>query len=244
MDSFSRLFERLKADKSIDGALVAIENSIAGSILPNYQHIYQSGLHITAEVYLRIEHNLLGLRGSSVEQLKEVYSHPMALYQCERFFEDHPHIKLIESEDTALSASRLKEIKSLSCGAIASELCAELYDLEILCPGIQTVKNNYTRFLMLERESSYSENATKASLRFRLENEIGALYKALEIVSSSGFNISKIQSVPEVLNEWRYYFHLDLLFETRRQFEQMLSDLAKVTQDLQVFGIYTPGKTL
>ncbi|MEN7551815.1 prephenate dehydratase [Rapidithrix thailandica] len=229
-----------------EGGIMAIENSIAGSILPNYSLLQDSELTITGEVYLRIRQNLMALPGQSIEALKEVYSHPMAILQCQQFFKQYPHIKLIESEDTALSAQRVREQSLKGVGAIASSLAAELFELEILEESIETVKNNYTRFLILShppvREVAPEHN--KMSLYFKILHQPGTLAKALNALANVEVNISKLQSFPVPGSEWQYYFHTDIEFETLSQYQQVLETLKPLTEELKVFGTYQKGKTI
>lgn len=244
-DSFNDLFAAMKTDKSIDQAVMAIENSIAGSILPNYQLLRKSLLFVVGEIYLQIRQNLLVLPNTEIGDLEEVYSHPMAILQCEDFFSAYPEIKLIEAEDTALSAKKVKEIGDKTQGAIASLFAAELYGLQVLEESIETVKNNFTRFLILSEEKPETiAGVDKASIHFQLQNTPGALLKALQVIEEHDINISKIQSIPEVDREWRYYFHLDLEFNDLNKFNRTIDALEKVTHELRVFGIYKKGKTV
>lgn len=244
MNTFNALISALRKNKT-DEAVMAIENSIAGSILTNYNLLSKSSLFIKGEIYLQIAQNLLTLPGVKIEELTEVHSHPMAILQCEKFFSQHPDIKLIESEDTALSALMVQQKQQRNIGAIASTKAAEIYKLQVLEKNIETVKNNFTRFLILSNEAHIeSADNNKASLNFKLANIPGALSRALQIVFENNVNISKIQSSPVVATEWQYYFHLDIEFDSTVQFNNTVQALQDVTEELKVLGVYKRGKTI
>ncbi len=237
----------LAEDKSkTEGAIMAIENSIAGSIGPNYTLLLKSNLKIVGEIYTRIEHNLMALPGTKIEDLKEVRSHHMAIEQCRKFFHQYPDVHLVEAPDTALSAREIAEGNLQGIGAIASDTAAKLYGLEVLGKGIETVKNNYTRFLILSREEALNgtHEANKASVHFRVSHDPGSLLKALEIISANGLNMSKIQSFPVIDEEWRYYFHVDLEFAELARYEATIEGLKGVTEMLNVLGVYKKGETI
>lgn len=228
-----------------DGAIMAIENSIAGSIIQNYTLLLESHLKVVGEIYLRINHQLMALPGTTIGQLAEVHSHHMAIHQCRKFFHDYPEIHLVETADTALSAQEIKEKKLANVGAIAGKQAAELYGLQILAAGIETVKNNYTRFLILSREEVLNGHVpNKASLHFRVSHNPGSLMKALATIAEHGLNVSKIQSFPVIEEEWRYYFHCDVEFTQRDAFDRALDGLKRATEMLRVLGIYQKGETI
>lgn len=227
-----------------EGAVMAIENSIAGSIMPNYTLLMESSLTIVGEIYVQIHHQLMALPGTKMEDLKEVHSHYMAIQQCRNFFSAYPDIHLVETADTALAARDIAENGLKNTAAIASLTAAELYNLEILARGIETVKNNYTRFLILSRDAASVEEPNKASVHFRVSHEPGSLLKALKVISENGLNLSKIQSFPVIEEEWRYYFHCDLEFENIEQFEKARTGLVGVTEMLRVLGVYHKGETI
>lgn len=243
--SFSDLITISGNTDQCDGGVMAIENSIAGSILSNYSLLQESGLIITGEVYLRIKQNLLALPGQTIEDIREVHSHPMALFQCRQFFKQFPGIKLIESEDTALSAKKINEDQLSGTGAIASDLTAKLFQLEILEEGIETVSNNYTRFLILSKKANpgISPGHNKSSLYFKVQHEPGSLARALLAISEAKVNLSKIQSFPVLGSEWQYYFHVDIEFEEQEQFFNALTALKTLTAELKIFGTYKKGRT-
>ena len=229
--------------KESDGAVMAIENSIAGSILPNYNLLKKSNLKIIGEVYLQIKQNLLVNPGVKLEDIKEVHSHTMALQQCYAFLDQYKW-KLVESEDTALSAKHIHQHKSKHIAAIASKLAAEIYELDIIAPSIQTMKNNYTRFLILQRDDMAHEvqDANKASVYFVTDHSKGSLVKVLSKIADAGINLSKLQSFPIPGSDFQYSFHADMEFETIRQFEKVSEAIKKVTQEYKIYGVYKNGK--
>jgi prephenate dehydratase len=221
---------------------MAIENSIAGSILPNYNLLQKSNLKIVGEVYLQIKQNLLVNPGVKLEDIKEVHSHPMAIQQCFGFLDKY-NWKLIESEDTALSAKHIHQHKSKYIAAIASKLAAELYDLDIIAPGIQTLKHNYTRFLVLQREevANKIEDANKASINFHTDHSKGSLAKVLTKIADEGVNLSKLQSFPIPGSDWKYSFHADVEFDNLKQFDKVVKGMKALTEELKVYGVYKNG---
>jgi prephenate dehydratase len=235
---------KIAADKKqSDGGIMAIENSIAGSILPNYNLLLKSNLKIIGEVYLQIKQNLLVNPGVSLEDIKEVHSHPMAIQQCFGFLDKY-NWKLVETEDTALSAKHIQQHKSKHIAAIASKLAAELYQLDMIAPNIHTLKNNYTRFLVLQRQDAVKEiaGADKASINFFTDHSKGILAKVLTIIADAGINLSKLQSMPIPGSDFKYSFHADLEFDAAAQFNEVVKKVEKVTEGLMVLGVYKNGK--
>jgi len=232
------------SNQTTDTGVMAIENSIAGSILPNYLLLQKSDLLIIGEIYLEIDQNLLVNNGVKMEDIKEVHSHPMALQQCIEFLDEHKW-KLVETEDTALSAKHIHQHRSKHIAAIASKLAAQLYHLDILAPKIQTEKNNYTRFLILERKSKQMrvDEANKASISFQTDHSKGVLSKVLSKIADCGINLSKLQSSPIPTNVWKYNFHADMEFDSVDQFNKAIESIKPLTTQLKVFGIYKKGKT-
>lgn len=231
--------------KESEAGIMAIENSIAGSILANYNLLQKSSLKITGEVYLQIRQYLLANNGVQLTDIKEVHSHPMALQQCFSFL-DKFNWKLVESEDTALSAKYIHQHRTRHIAAIASKRAAQLYDLNILAPNIQSEKNNYTRFLVLQKETSAPEkiNADKASVNFQTDHSKGSLAKVLVKIAEGGINLSKLQSAPIPGSDWKYSFHADMEFDSLEQFHVVLNNIKSLTQELRVLGIYKKGKTI
>ena len=239
-ETFEILAETVAEDNSIHYGIMAIENSIAGSILQNYRILREKKFWITGEVFLRIEHNLMALPGQTIEDIKDVSSHPMAINQCLEYLKSIPHLKLIESSDTALSAKEIMENNIRGRAAIGSKTAAELYGLEILAPGIETSKQNYTRFFIVSKESEFSSigNADKASIYLRVPDESGCLLKVLETIADQNINISKLQSYPVINEVSQYYFHLDLEFDHLTQYETVIEELKDKTIALDELGIY------
>jgi len=231
--------------KESDGGVMAIENSIAGSILPNYNLLQKSNLVIIGEIYLQIRQNLLVNPGVKLEDIREVHSHPMAIQQCLGFLDKYDW-KLIETEDTALSAKHIHQHRSRHIAAIASRLAAELFNLDVIGPNIHTMKNNYTRFLILQREDGqYShEGANKASVNFHTDHSRGSLAKVLTRIAEGGINLSKLQSFPIPGSDWRYSFHADMEFDTMDQFNTVMAEIKPLTEELKVYGVYKKGKTV
>ena len=229
--------------KESDGGIMAIENSIAGSILPNYNLLQKSNLKIVGEVYLLIRQNLLVNPGVKIEDIKEVHSHPMAIQQCFGFLDKY-NWKLVETEDTALSAKHIHKHHSKHIAAIASKLAAEIYQLDMIAPNIHTLKNNFTRFLVLQPAEAAKEveNANKASVNFNTDHSKGSLAKVLTAIADAGINVSKLQSMPIPGSDFKYSFHADLEFDSKEQLLKALQDIKEKTEALQVLGIYKNGK--
>ena len=228
--------------KESDGGVMAIENSIAGSILANYNLLQKSNLKIIGEIYLHIKQNLLVNPGVKLEDIREVHSHTMALQQCYDFLDKYKW-KLVESEDTALSAKQVHQHKSKHIAAIASKLAAELFQLEVLAPGIQTMKNNYTRFLMLQRQdvAQTVADANKASVNFQTDHSRGSLARVLTKIAEGGINLSKLQSFPIPGSDFKYSFHADMEFDTIGQFENVVDQIKPLTEELKIYGVYKRG---
>lgn len=228
-----------------DGGIMAIENSIAGSILPNYNLLQKYNVVIIGEVYLHIRQNLLVNHGVELEDIREVHSHPMALLQCSDFLEKY-NWKLIETEDTALSAKHLQQHHSKHIAAVASTLAAELFDLKVIGPNIHTLKNNYTRFLILSPAGTeaHDAKADKASVIFQTDHSKGSLARVLTAIADGGINLSKLQSMPIPGSDWRYAFHADMEFVHLDQFHKVLDDIRPLTIDLKTYGVYRNGKII
>jgi len=228
--------------KESDGGVMAIENSIAGSILANYNLLQKSNLKIIGEIYLQIKQNLLVNPGVKLEDIREVHSHTMALQQCYDFLDKYKW-KLVETEDTALSAKHVHQHKSKHIAAIASKLAAELFQLEVLAPGIQTMKNNYTRFLMLQRQdvAQMVADANKASVNFQTDHSRGSLARVLTKIAEGGINLSKLQSFPIPGSDFKYSFHADMEFDTIGQFENVVDQIKPLTEELKIYGVYKRG---
>jgi prephenate dehydratase len=240
--TFREVVKIAENKKESDGGVMAIENSIAGSILPNYNLLQKSNLTIVGEVYLQIRQNLLVNPGVQLEDIREVHSHPMAIQQCFGFL-DKFNWKLVETEDTALSAKHIHQHRSKHIAAIASKLAADIYQLDMIAPNIHTLKNNYTRFLILQKAAQPVEilGADKASINFHTDHSKGSLAKVLTVIAESGINLSKLQSFPIPGSDWKYSFHADLEFDSKIQFSNMIKAVGKITEDLKIYGVYKKG---
>ena len=242
-DSFDKLIDALETNE-LQAGLMAIENTVAGSLLPNYTLLKDKNIQIIGEILLRIEQNLLTLPNQSIMDIQEVHSHPMALQQCAKFFKQYPHIKLIESDDTANSAKRIAEKKLKNTGAIASIRAADLFGLDILNRSIETNKRNFTRFLVLtnnnqlKAEQTLQSHLNKASISFSLPHEKGSLSSILSMFAFYNVNLTKIQSIPLIGKEWEYHFIVDFTFDDRKVFGQSLDAIKPLISELQIYGIY------
>ena len=231
--------------KQSDGAVMAMENSIAGSILPNYNLLQKSKLQVIGEVYLSISQNLLVYPGVKLEDIKEVHSHPMAILQCLDYLENQDW-KLVETEDTALSAKQVRQHKSKHIAAIASKLAAQLFELDVITPDIHTLKNNITRFLIMVPAKQKIEiaDADKASIYFQTDHSKGILSKVLAKIAQGGANLSKLQSMPIPGSTFKYGFYADIEFEQKKQLDKLLVELKLMTNHFKVFGVYKKGKVV
>ena len=237
------IMARHLAEGKSDASIMAIENSIAGSIIPNYALIDEYNLSIVGEYYLKISHNLLALENQSIDDIKEVHSHPMALLQCRDFFKKHPKIKLVEDTDTALSAKKIHMNNEKGIAAIASALASHLYALDVLAENIQTIKNNETRFVVLERLTPNSKSAfNKASIKFELDHKRGSLATILNVLSDCKMNLTKIQSMPKIETPWRYSFFVDITFESLDDYFKAKSIIEIMAKDFKVLGEYKNSK--
>ena len=240
--SFSEMPDLLH-NKKADVLIMAIENTIAGAILPNYAYIDDGQLTICGEYHLPIQHNLMVLNGQKIEDIHEVYSHPMALLQCHKFFKDYPHIRLIEDKDTASVAKRIHDEQLKGVGAIASELAAEIYDLNILASSIQTIKENATRFFILTNEAKKNAvSANKASVKFITSDDTGSLAQVLTILAKHDLNLSKIQSMPVIETPWKYAFFADFTFNSYADYFNAMNEIKDKVEMLKVLGEYTKSK--
>ncbi|MDG4715813.1 prephenate dehydratase [Winogradskyella marincola] len=231
--------------KQTDSMVMALENSIAGSIIPNYALIDSHNLSIVGEYYLDIQHNLLALKGETLATIKEVHSHPMALLQCKVFFKDHPHIKLVEAKDTADVAKKIAEENSKGIAAIASKNAANLYQLEVLAESIQTIKHNETRFVIVKRENNglKRKEINKVSLKFELDHKRGSLATILNVLSDCKLNLTKIQSLPKIETPWKYAFFVDVTFEDYKDYQKAHAIMHIMAENFKVLGEYKNAKT-
>lgn len=238
--SFQDLCDSLK-NEECDFAVMAIENSIAGSLLQNYTLLQEYNFSIIGEVFLRIKMNLMALPGTKIEDLKVAQSHPIAIRQCSKFLTALDGVHLEEKEDTAICAKIIAENKIENVAAVASESAAEIFGLEILAKGIETNKKNFTRFLVLSREPDQSESDTKATLFFQLPHDPGALAKILNILAAYSINLTKIQSVPIVGKPYEYNFHVDMEWDLYSSFKKALTVIEGIAVNLQIIGEYKKG---
>ena len=240
--TFEDLVQMVEGQEQADVGLMAIENTLAGSLMHNYTLLHRSKLSITGEVYLRIKQNLMALPGTTIEGLEEVRSHPMAIAQSREFFADHPHIRLVETADTALSAKEIRKDGLKSVGAIASTLAADIYGLDVLAAGIETNKKNHTRFLVLEEgEVAVDAALEKVSLCFAAHHEVGSLYKVLAVLAAYNVNLTKIQSAPIIGHPWEYQFYVDFVTKGHVGHQQAIDAIRPLTHNLRVLGVYACG---
>jgi len=239
--SFRSLCKAL-ADSQVEFILMAIENSIAGSILPNYSLLERYEFRVIGEIYQRIVMNLMAVPGQKIQNLNFVQSHSMALLQCEDFLNQHPHLKVLEAADTAESAKDIKEKNLTGYSAIASELAAKVYGLEILERGIESNKQNYTRFLVVSQKSVDSKEVDKASLRFEISHRPGSLLSILSSFTAHGINMTKLQSVPIIGRPYEYSFHVDLEWDDYDEYKRALSEIEMKSINLIHFGEYKKSR--
>ncbi len=237
--SFDSVVDSLLQGHS-DTIVMALENSIAGSIIPNYALIDNHNLNIIGEYYLDIQHNLMALKEQTISEILEVHSHPMALLQCKVFFKNYPHIKLVEAKDTADVAKQIAEQNLKGIAAIASKGAAQLYNLEVLAESIQTIKHNETRFVVVKSENAEIDETrvNKVSLKFELDHKRGSLATILNVMSDCKLNLTKIQSLPKIETPWKYAFFVDATFEDYKDFDKAHSIMKIMAENFKVLGQY------
>ena len=235
---FDDLYKSLSSGQA-QAAVMAIENTVSGGLLPNFELLRKYDRKIKGEVFLRIQQNLMALPGQKIEDIKEVRTHYMAINQTREFFKDYPWIRLVESEDTAKSAADVAQNNLLGVGAVASELAADLYNLEVLAHSIETYKQNFTRFLILDDGLQVDKaQVNKASWCFTLDHKPGSLAHVLTILSFYDMNLTRVQSLPIPGQEWQYFFYVDIKFEDYLRYEQALSAVRPLMEDLNILGEY------
>ncbi|WP_294081498.1 MULTISPECIES: prephenate dehydratase [unclassified Proteiniphilum] len=244
--TFRDVFAETRKDPDLIG-MMAIENTIAGSLLQNHDLLKMSDVQIAGEHKLRISHSLAALPGNSIEDITEVMSHPIALMQCEAFLDTLPGIKIVEHEDTALAAKDIRDKKMTSAAAICSTLAAEKYGMDILASAIETNKRNFTRFLILAqgemlREVQKENHINKSSLVFVLPHNEGSLSQVLSVLSFYNINLTRIQSLPIIGREWEYQFYIDLTFTDYNRYRQSIDAIMPLISDLKVLGEYREEK--
>ena len=237
--SFDALVQHL-LEGTADQGVMALENSIAGSIIPNYNLIYHNDLHIIGEYYLGIHHNLMVLKGQTMADIEEVRTPPMALLQCKQYLKQYPQLKLVEDVDTAETARQIQKSQLGHVAAIAPKVAAELYGLDVIAADIQTIKNNATRFIVLKRQNKVlpKEAINKASLRFITDHKRGSLATVLNVMSDCNLNLTKIQSLPVIETPWKYAFFVDVTFDDYASFEKSKALLEIMSEDFRVLGEY------
>jgi prephenate dehydratase len=239
--SFHQLCESLKHNRA-DTAVMAIENSIAGSILPNYFLLQDYHFTIAGELYLPIHMHLLTLPGVKLSDITCIESHPMAIRQCSEYLHAFNGIEIRESDDTALSAKRVKDLKLKTTAAIANEHAAKKYGLQILEKRIETHKKNFTRFLILNKRSNGKAESNKASLSFEVANEVGSLADALMTLKNNSINLSKIQSIPIIGRPSEYSIHIDIEWKKRKNYDEAMNQVLRQVKNMNVLGEYKKGK--
>ena len=244
--TFRDVFIKAANDTALVGVM-AIENTIAGSLLQNHDLLRTSNLQIAGECKLRISHSLAALPGQNISGIREVMSHPMALMQCQDFLDSMSQIKIIEHDDTALAAKEIRDKNLVGTAAICSTLAAETYGLEVLAKSIETNKHNFTRFLILAREEMLREiqkenNINKSSLVFVLPHTEGSLSQVLSVLSFYGINLQRIQSLPIIGREWEYQFYIDLTFPDYSRYRQAIDAIKPLTGNLKLLGEYKEEK--
>lgn len=248
-DTFHDLFFLL-AERRADHGMVAFENSVAGSILPNYELLRRSGLPVTGEIYLRIVQNLLALPGQQISDISEIHSHPMAIQQCNIFLEEmrKKGVRVVETVDTALSARLISEKKQKGIAAIAGSRAADIYGLAILEKEIEADKENFTRFLLVSSEAGtdgatgQEDTCDKAIVCFSLPHRVGSLSQVLSILAYYQISLTKIQSLPIVGKPWEYQFHIDLVYSDYKRYRQALDAIRPLTEGLDIVGEYRQGR--
>lgn len=245
-NTFRDVITTIKKDSSILG-LMAIENTIAGSLLQNHELVRESGFWIIGEYKLRISHSLVALPGTKKEDITEVNSHPIALMQCADFLDTMPYVKIVEKDDTAGSAQWIADNQLKGHAAICGKLAAQIYGMEVLAEGIETNKRNFTRFLAIADRWTADEIQrdavkNKSSLVFAVPHSPGSLSKVLSVLSFYEMNLSKIQSLPIIGREWEYRFYVNLTFKDYTRYRQALDAIRPLTKDLQILGEYAEGK--
>jgi prephenate dehydratase len=241
--SFDALVAHLLDGSATDGVM-AIENTIAGSIIPNYALIDSNNLHIVGEEYLNIHHHLMALPGQTIKSIKEVWSHPMALLQCKEFFKKKPHIKLVEDVDTAEVAKRISKENIKGVAAIAPKIAAEIFGLEVLEDDIQTIKDNSTRFVIVQTQKPTisSDLINKASLKFQLNHKRGSLAALLNVLSDCKMNLTKIQSLPVIETPWKYSFFVDVTFDQITDYQKLVKIIEIMAEEFKILGTYKNGR--
>lgn len=241
--SFDFLVDSL-LNKTANVGIMALENTIAGSIIPNYALIDNNNLHIVGEEYLNIHHHLMALPNQTIKDINEVCSHPMALLQCKEFLKKHPHIKLVEDVDTAEVAKRIAKNNLKGVAAIAPKIAADIFGLNVIEDDIQTMKDNATRFVIVQTNQPNNgiDQINKASLKFQLDHKRGSLATILNVLSDCKMNLTKIQSLPVIEAPWKYSFFVDVTFDDYSNYEKAITIIKIMALELKVLGTYKNGR--
>ena len=241
--SFDALVALLLEGSATDGVM-AIEITIAGSIIPNYALIDSNNLHIVGEEYLNIHHHLMALPDQTIKNIEEVWSHPMALLQCKEFFKKYPHIKLVEDVDTAEVAKRIAKENIKGIAAIAPKIAAEIFGLQVLEDDIQTMKDNATRFVIVQTKKPkvVPSQINKASLKFQLNHKRGSLAAVLNVLSDCKMNLTKIQSLPVLETPWKYSFFVDVTFDQYADYQKLVKIIDIMAEEFKILGTYKNGR--
>ena len=249
-ETFTDLFNELQ-DKKVDCGIVAMENSVAGSLLQNLTLLRESGLAIMGEQYLRVVQNLIALPGQTIDDIREIHSHPIAIQQSNVFLNElrRKGVKIIDAADTALSVKWIREENLAGIAALGSKMAADMYNMQILKSGVETNKRNFTRFQIItesekvkELEQIANQKINKATLCFSLHHEEGRLSQVLSVLSFYNMNLTKIQSLPIVGIEWEYFFYIDLVFKDYNRYQQAIEAVKPLTDQLQILGEYQNGQ--
>lgn len=246
--TFEEVFEHIKQDSNVIG-MTAIENTIAGSLLHNYELLRESGATIVGEHKLRISHSLLCLPDEDWDDLTEVNSHPVALAQCRDFLNKHPKLKIVETEDTAGSAEYISRNQMKGHAAICSKFAAPLYGMKVLEEGIETNKHNFTRFLVISDpwkadDLRNRKQSNKANIVFSLPHSEGSLSQVLSIFSFYRINLTKIQSLPIIGREWEYLFYIDVTYDDYMRYRQSIDAITPLIRELKILGEYVEGRNV
>ena len=242
--TFAEIPELLR-NNTVDAVIMAIENTNTGTILSNYVLIDKYDLNIQGEIYLPMQYNLMALKGQKINDIEEVWSDPIAIKNCELFFEDYPHIKIVEANDTAYVAKQIKEMYIKGVAAIASTNAAEIYNLDIIQESIQADKYNMTRFFILTKNRDFNIDVNlhnKSSLKFITNHKLGSLAEILTICSKHSLSLSKIQSMPLEKEPWNYAFFIDHDFDDYLAYCNALLEIEQKVSVLKILGEYTKGK--
>lgn len=241
--SFDFLVDSL-LNKTANVGIMALENTIAGSIIPNYALIDNNNLHIVGEEYLNIHHHLMALPNQTIKDIDEVCSHPMALLQCKEFLKKHPHIKLVEDVDTAEVAKRIAKNNLKGVAAIAPKIAADIFGLNVIEDDIQTMKDNATRFVIIQTNQPNNgiNQINKASLKFQLDHKRGSLATILNVLSDCKMNLTKIQSLPVIEAPWKYSFFVDVTFDNYSDYEKAVAIIKIMALELKILGTYKNGR--